>query len=106
MLFLFFQAEDGIRDLTVTGVQTCALPICAPGLMLIRSVPNDCTWSKIYFWADAPSDIRVITDAIPITIPSTVRVERILPCVRLRVAVLNASLKVITILSYYFKLPL
>src|SRR2546430_8984467 len=41
-LFFFFQAEDGIRDLTVTGVQTCALPIsrlppkvsallCAPG---------------------------------------------------------------------------
>src|SRR5438270_12694421 len=26
----FFQAEDGIRDLTVTGVQTCALPISAP----------------------------------------------------------------------------
>src|SRR5205085_4448159 len=25
-----FQAEDGIRDLTVTGVQTCALPIFAP----------------------------------------------------------------------------
>src|SRR2546430_3782351 len=27
VLFFFFQAEDGIRDLTVTGVQTCALPI-------------------------------------------------------------------------------
>src|SRR3712207_9479172 len=27
MLF-FFQAEDGIRDIGVTGVQTCALPIC------------------------------------------------------------------------------
>src|SRR5256886_8123813 len=27
MSSLFFQAEDGIRDLTVTGVQTCALPI-------------------------------------------------------------------------------
>src|SRR5256886_9846466 len=26
----FFQAEDGIRDLTVTGVQTCALPILSP----------------------------------------------------------------------------
>src|SRR6266481_7691471 len=26
--FFFFQAEDGIRDGTVTGVQTCALPIC------------------------------------------------------------------------------
>src|SRR5699024_3492372 len=27
-LFFFFQAEDGIRDRNVTGVQTCALPIC------------------------------------------------------------------------------
>src|SRR6266542_6196806 len=26
-VFFFFQAEDGIRDATVTGVQTCALPI-------------------------------------------------------------------------------
>src|SRR2546430_9707881 len=26
-VYFFFQAEDGIRDLTVTGVQTCALPI-------------------------------------------------------------------------------
>src|SRR5690349_24097278 len=26
-IFFFFQAEDGIRDLYVTGVQTCALPI-------------------------------------------------------------------------------
>src|SRR2546421_8049760 len=28
-VFFFFQAEDGIRDLIVTGVQTCALPISA-----------------------------------------------------------------------------
>src|SRR5207237_2021815 len=27
MFFFFFQAEDGIRDSSVTGVQTCALPI-------------------------------------------------------------------------------
>src|SRR5207249_8930234 len=27
----FFQAEDGIRDRNVTGVQTCALPICIAG---------------------------------------------------------------------------
>src|SRR5438270_5070447 len=27
VFFFFFQAEDGIRDWTVTGVQTCALPI-------------------------------------------------------------------------------
>src|SRR5437016_7883875 len=29
--FFFFQAEDGIRDWSVTGVQTCALPICTDG---------------------------------------------------------------------------
>src|SRR5690606_40685670 len=28
--FFFFQAEDGIRDFHVTGVQTCALPILSP----------------------------------------------------------------------------
>src|SRR5256885_380474 len=32
----FFQAEDGIRDYKVTGVQTCALPICRPG----RTAPH------------------------------------------------------------------
>src|SRR5438094_9681391 len=31
-MFFFFQAEDGIRDRTVTGVQTCALPICLLGI--------------------------------------------------------------------------
>src|SRR5699024_11612726 len=40
----FFQAEDGIRDRNVTGVQTCALPI---SLVLSREVamkqPTDCT---------------------------------------------------------------
>src|SRR5262249_58190615 len=29
-VFFFFQAEDGIRDWSVTGVQTCALPISPP----------------------------------------------------------------------------
>src|SRR5256886_5299527 len=33
----FFQAEDGIRDLTVTGVQTCALPI---------SSSHRCSWGR------------------------------------------------------------
>src|SRR5687768_17782775 len=33
-VFFFFQAEDGIRDVAVTGVQTCALPIS--GLRLAR----------------------------------------------------------------------
>src|SRR5436305_6381996 len=30
LVFFFFQAEDGIRDADVTGVQTCALPISKP----------------------------------------------------------------------------
>src|SRR5260221_8048462 len=34
--FFFFQAEDGIRDHCVTGVQTCALPICYPHPMDTR----------------------------------------------------------------------
>src|SRR5206468_7407417 len=36
-LFFFFQAEDGIRDLIVTGVQTCALPIFFDALQRLRT---------------------------------------------------------------------
>src|SRR5438034_10392010 len=36
LLLFFFQAEDGIRDHCVTGVQTCALPILAPELPVER----------------------------------------------------------------------
>src|SRR2546422_10850733 len=38
--FFFFQAEDGIRDVAVTGVQTCALPICpvSPAINWKRTV--------------------------------------------------------------------
>src|SRR2546430_16836456 len=38
--FFFFQAEDGIRDLTVTGVQTCALPILPPDEIQPREGPR------------------------------------------------------------------
>src|SRR5207249_6689158 len=38
----FFQAEDGIRDRNVTGVQTCALPICrGAGAAKLRSLEKD-----------------------------------------------------------------
>src|SRR5207249_9160396 len=45
--FFFFQAEDGIRDRNVTGVQTCALPICriaATEEMVLAWVRSD-AWS-------------------------------------------------------------
>src|SRR2546430_12952663 len=45
----FFQAEDGIRDLTVTGVQTCALPILT--LIAFRFVTG--TVQGAYFGAGA-----------------------------------------------------
>src|SRR2546429_2743855 len=35
VLVFFFQAEDGIRDVAVTGVQTCALPISNPAMLAI-----------------------------------------------------------------------
>src|SRR2546427_11915086 len=40
LYFFFFQAEDGIRDLTVTGVQTCALPIWSALSCPINSIAN------------------------------------------------------------------
>src|SRR3990167_10305576 len=51
-LFFFFQAEDGIRGLTVTGVQTCALPIWAP----VRHAP--------------------VAGCAPVALPALVRVPR------------------------------
>src|SRR5690349_22869102 len=41
--FFFFQAEDGIRDLYETGVQTCALPIC-PCSCRTHSTAFSCSW--------------------------------------------------------------
>src|SRR2546423_11750782 len=38
--FFFFQAEDGIRDKLVTGVQTCALPISCPRYRTARPGPQ------------------------------------------------------------------
>src|SRR5437773_4094914 len=40
LFFFFFQAEDGIRDRDVTGVQTCALPICDPARRPLPRLPR------------------------------------------------------------------
>jgi len=40
-VFFFFQAEDGIRDTSVTGVQTCALPIFEVGLARAAGRPQE-----------------------------------------------------------------
>src|SRR5687768_10403296 len=55
--FFFFQAEDGIRDVAVTGVQTCALPISmAVGMLVVstigmlRTVEPFATWYYQFSW--------------------------------------------------------
>src|SRR5690606_39587088 len=53
-LFFFFQAEDGIRDFHVTGVQTCALPIYAT-FKSAGSKAATCSISTVQTIASAPS---------------------------------------------------
>src|SRR2546429_7970130 len=68
MCFFFFQAEDGIRDVAVTGVQTCALPI-SPAAQGIEVVTTDALASPKQSWPargvgflrDVRSELRKIT---------------------------------------------
>src|SRR5699024_11446696 len=57
-VFFFFQAEDGIRDRNVTGVQTCALPICD----LKKSV-TELKTALNYFLTSKPNQ-KMIRDAM------------------------------------------
>src|SRR5207249_6024826 len=61
VFFFFFQAEDGIRDRNVTGVQTCALPISrrttkAPPRPAPRAAPR--TWARTTWWETSRSGWR------------------------------------------------
>src|SRR2546429_5688996 len=57
MCFFFFQAEDGIRDVAVTGVQTCALPISGQaGFCFIRINQSGKLYSLGY---GAPAALQV-----------------------------------------------
>src|SRR6266496_5705083 len=47
--FFFFQAEDGIRDLYVTGVQTCALPISLANGMKVVLLPKKTRGGTVQF---------------------------------------------------------
>src|SRR5256886_17511465 len=69
-VFFFFQAEDGIRDLTVTGVQTCALPI----LWYARSRHSSIQGGSPFFWeisrmtsSERPGG--TVSDSISVTKP-------------------------------------
>ena len=60
MLF-FFQAEDGIRDRDVTGVQTCALPISEPFIKTRQKNPDvaiNAEGDRLIVWGEAISHTR------------------------------------------------
>src|SRR5690606_41046452 len=55
--FFFFQAEDGIRDFHVTGVQTCALPISS--IYLITVTYHLCNMPSPIKWRNLPMPIKI-----------------------------------------------
>src|SRR3989442_3325833 len=63
-VFFFFQAEDGIRDADVTGVQTCALPISGD---VSASVTTP-----------TPKPLLEETDTSPAAAPVTISIEDVL----------------------------
>src|SRR5699024_11288638 len=58
LFFFFFQAEDGIRDRNVTGVQTCALPIYGP-----RPLPRSVLPRRIHHNIASMSNVTATTGA-------------------------------------------
>src|SRR5947209_5036691 len=64
-LFFFFQAEDGIRDIGVTGVQTCALPISDAERLRCRSPIENfkSTFARIAMCAGDAMELRIINVA-------------------------------------------
>src|SRR2546429_3137949 len=55
VFFFFFQAEDGIRDVAVTGVQTCALPISGGAA---REHPRRALFRALHRRGHAPPDVE------------------------------------------------
>src|SRR5690554_8049262 len=68
--FFFFQAEDGIRDADVTGVQTCALPISADYLTGRKEIPVPAKRRKlkdaIHIIEAAENNLKKISVKIPL----------------------------------------
>src|SRR3712207_8843477 len=60
VFFFFFQAEDGIRDIGVTGVQTCALPIFSFWLSVETEGAGTLVAEETEVWLDSNFD----TDAM------------------------------------------
>src|SRR5256884_3763343 len=82
--FFFFQAEDGIRDVAVTGVQTCALPISLAdrdvNIVAVQSFPYASSGKALTrFVFDDPTKARSVLDAERATYTETEVVKVDLP---------------------------
>src|SRR5436305_8392068 len=71
MLYFFFQAEDGIRDADVTGVQTCALPISTTR----RDADNEASSGSTTSQTDAKDWMPPVVIATIITRPASASEE-------------------------------
>src|SRR2546422_2440033 len=80
VFFFFFQAEDGIRDVAVTGVQTCALPIY-PGKNTCRTWPRSCSLAKVSAYSRNPADLS--GDSLSISIAGLAEPPRMVGCFRI-----------------------
>src|SRR5260370_14914889 len=71
-VFFFFQAEDGIRDSSVTGVQTCALPICTMSppteavnvLLPVASVGGDIVRARLLNFGGVSGGVAVASASV------------------------------------------
>src|ERR1039457_7361967 len=79
-LFFFFQAEDGIRDYKVTGVQTCALPIYLvqlaqrSNLALVNAILNSVRTDLVEYLAGV-QDVaphRPVAQELPVRLAATI----------------------------------
>src|SRR5690554_8164167 len=83
IFFFFFQAEDGIRDADVTGVQTCALPISGRvGERTGRAMPKADSDMQMTSALERPMRSETQPQAGPAIIDSKPMVEASLPAVR------------------------
>src|SRR5207245_6693114 len=67
-LFFFFQAEDGIRDATVTGVQTCALPILDSSTeVCMITMLDSLSLPSLAFFKDSESSIVIMQTSVELS---------------------------------------
>src|SRR5258708_8303723 len=90
-LFFFFQAEDGIRDDLVTGVQTCALPIFIGAEFVAKAAPDGSTF--LYTSSHTVVVVPLLYDKLPYD-PIHDFVPVALCCSMAQAIVVNATLPV------------